>query len=197
MSSPIAGDCQGQQQDGMRSYQIQQVFRRLSASLICHSAKVSHVQWQTSSSFSLEKQASTGDTIVLRNSPETCKQVWLVLHTLLVGKAPSGDKGEALMSFTRPDKLLHLLPVSRTVLLMSVAASNLGTSIWVISHQKQHLSHPFRFTKHAMFWCYLHALHWGYCFPSHQRNPLSFEASTITHTEEENKAPSTLASLLQ
>lgn len=36
--------------------------------------------------------SKVGNTIPLRNSPETNKQVWLVLHTWLKGKPPSGDK---------------------------------------------------------------------------------------------------------
>lgn len=41
------------------------------------------MQWQTCISFNLEKQAPAGNTILLRNSPETNKQARLVLQTWL------------------------------------------------------------------------------------------------------------------
>lgn len=63
-------------------------------------AKVTHMQWQTLSSFNLEKQAPVRNTILRRNCPETSKQVWLVWRTLQRGKTSSGDKREAPMSFT-------------------------------------------------------------------------------------------------
>lgn len=88
--------CQGQRQmectlvsekkkkTGFQSRRLE----RLPPRSICQSSKApSHVTTNIIFPSSLEKQAPVGNTIPLRNSPETDKQVWLVLHARLTGRA--------------------------------------------------------------------------------------------------------------